>query len=37
MWVVSEKKYVEYDDYIEDWIALKIHKIDKIIFRIYKK
>jgi hypothetical protein len=35
--LVSEKKYVEYDDYIEDWIALEIHKIDKIVFRIYKK
>lgn len=35
--LVSEKKYVEYDDYIEDWIALEIHKVDKIVFRVYKK
>lgn len=35
--LVSEKKYVEYDDYIEDWIALGSLKVDKIVFRIYKK
>ena len=35
--LVSEKKYEEYDGYIEDWIALQIDKVDKIIFRIYKK
>ena len=35
--LVSEKKYVDYDDYIEDYIALEIHKVDKIVFRIYKK
>jgi hypothetical protein len=35
--LVSEKKYVEHDDYIEDLIALELHKVDKIVFRIYKK
>lgn len=35
--LVTEKKYDEHDDYIAEYIALEIHKIDKIVFRIYKK
>lgn len=35
--LVSEKKYDNYDDYVEDYIAIGIDKIDKIVFRIYKK
>lgn len=35
--LVTEKKYADYDNYVEDYIALEIDKIDKIVFRIYKK
>ena len=35
--LVTEKKYIEYDNYIEDRIALEIHKVDKIVFHVYKK
>ena len=34
--LVTEKKYTDYDNYVEDYIALDINKIDKIVFRIYK-
>lgn len=35
--LVTEKKYADHDNYVEDYIAIGIDKIDKIIFRIYKK
>ena len=34
---VEEKVYPDYPDYHEDWIALDINKVNKIVFRIYKK
>ena len=35
--LMTEKKYEGRDDYVEDYVAIDIRKIDKIVFRIYKK
>ena len=35
--LVSEKVDPDYPNYHEDWVAIDINKVNKIVFRIYKK